>query len=624
MDIGYILILLSFLFTLLSSYSFFMAIRGNRKKAVKHAINGERSLYIYTVLIFLSYILLTYYFLIRDFDVKYVYSYSDTHLSLLYTISAVWAGREGSLLLWAMFVSALNVILIKSEKKDRLTALSLSISTLVVSFFLFIMLVMSNPFERWGVGQRIPEGYGLNPLLRTPEMALHPPTVFLGYASATIPFVIALSSAYFRDDNWHLKIRKWTVLSWLFLTIGIFLGGWWAYKTLGWGGFWAWDPVENASLLPWLTITALLHGIMRNKNFKAWNYWLAVASFALVIIATFITRSGIIESVHAFGQNPEGWFYLFLIVVATGASGYLFFRNREFFLEEKFKVVSREFTIFLNLVILTLATVTVMLGTLAPAIVENLSVGREYYDRVETPLAMALIVLLGICIGLGWVYDRERFRKIILISAITGLISFATAYFLSGMIYVSLATGMGVFTLASHLKTFNSRDLRNARKLGGYIVHIGVVLIAIGISGSWMHDEVYQNVKIDLGDSVTIDSHHFGKITLSLENLYQKDSAEKTEVVALISILNNGNFEGKVTPSTKFYNLQREDRVVGGVAILSKPLLDYYIAMSGFKQGSVFIEFHIIPLISLVWIGSALMMIGGAVSLFFKTKERKS
>mgnify|MGYP000026505872 FL=1 len=624
MDPGYILIVISFLLAVFSSYSFFIGVMAKGKKALKHLQNGERTLYLYTAVIFLSYFLLTYYFLIRDFDVKYVYSYSDTHLSLLYTISAVWAGREGSLLLWAMFVSGLNVILINVEKKDRIAAMSLGISGVVVAFFLFIMLVISNPFERWGVGQPIPEGYGLNPLLRTPEMALHPPTVFLGYAAATIPFAIAVSSAYFGEENWHLRLRKWAVLSWLFLTVGIFLGGWWAYRTLGWGGFWAWDPVENASLLPWLTVTALLHGIMRNRNFRAWNFWLSVVSFALVIIATFITRSGIIESVHAFGENPEGWFYLILILAAVVLSAHVFFRNREFFKEERFRTASREFTIFLNLVILILATATVMLGTLAPAIVENLSVGREYYDRVETPLAMILIVLLGVCIAVGWVYSRERLRRILLISIPAGVVSAILTHFLSGMVYVSAAAGMGIFTLISHFMTFSRSDIQNPRKLGGYIVHVGVVIIAIGIAGSWMHDEVYQNVRIDIGDSITLGSVHFGKITLKLDDLYQKDEHDKIEVIAEISIYRNGNFEGEAMPSTKFYNLQREDRVVGGVAILSKPFLDYYIAMGGFNQNGIFVEFHVIPLISLVWAGSALMMIGGTVSLLVGQREGKS
>ncbi len=624
MDIGYVLLLISFLLTLFSSYSFFMAIRSKGKKAIKHVVNGEKSLYAYTAVVFLSYLLLTYYFLIRDFDVKYVYSYSDTHLSLLYTISAVWAGREGSLLLWAVFVSVLNVALLKIETKDRVSALSLSISGMVVAFFLFIMLSLSNPFERWGIGRPILEGYGLNPLLRTPEMALHPPTVFLGYAAATIPFAIAVSSAYFKEEQWHLRIRKWAILSWLFLTIGIFLGGWWAYKTLGWGGFWAWDPVENASLLPWLTVTALLHGIMRSRNFRAWNYWLAVVSFVLVVIATFITRSGIIESVHAFGQNPEGWFYLFLILVSFGVSGYVFFHDRKFFAAEKFQVTSREFTIFLNLVILILATVTVLIGTLAPAVVENLSVGREYYDRVETPLAVILLTLLGICIAMGWIYNSSRVRRIMFISVPAGVVSLAAVYFISGMSYVALASGVGAFTLASHLTTFSRKDLSNARKFGGYVVHIGVILIAIGISGSWMHDEVYKNVRIDVGSSLTINSPHFGDISLKLDNLYPKSSPEKTEVVAAISIYSNGKLEGVVNPSTKLYNLQREDRVVNGVAILSKPFLDYYIAMSGFNRSSVILELHVIPLVSLVWIGSALMMVGGLVSLFLRTEERKT
>lgn len=614
MDFGYILMVLALAASLFSTYSFYRSVNSKGKRAGRYALNGERGVYIYTALIVLAYLLLTYYFLARDFNVFYVYSYSDTHLSLAYTISAVWAGREGSLLLWVLFVSLLNVLFLKIEKKDRLSAFTLAVSSGVTSFFLIVLLTFSNPFYRWEYFPH--EGYGLNPLLRTPEMALHPPTVFLGYAGATIPFALAVASAYLKEEGWHTRARLWSLISWLFLTVGIFLGAWWAYKTLGWGGFWAWDPVENASLLPWLTVTGLLHGIMRRRQFAGWNFWLAYVSFALVVLATFITRSGVIESVHAFGENPEGWMYLILIAVSGLVSAHAYSRNREFFVSESYPVKSRDFAIFLNILILILATFTVLIGTVTPSILENVAVDRSYYDRVETPLAIALTILLGVCISIGWVIDSERTRKLLMISIPVGLAALALTYVFSGMFFVSLASGIAAFSLVNHLMTFSSQDLRNARKFGGYLVHIGVLLISIGVAGSWMYDEVYQDVSLSVhGEKITLNSEHFGQISLELVSLDQLRTPEKIEVVAKINIYKNGQFVGTATPSTKFYNLMREDRVVSGVDILSTPFKDYYVAMSGFSQNQVFLEVHLIPLVSMVWLGSALMILGGVVSI---------
>ena len=620
MDIGYVLILIAFFVSLFSTFSFFRSVSLKGKRAGMYALNAERGVYAYTTLIVLSYILLTYYFLVRDFNVYYVYSYSDTHLSLAYTISAVWAGREGSLLLWVLFVSLLNVLFLKIEKKDRISAMTLAVSSGVTSFFLLVLLTFSNPFYRWEYFPH--EGYGLNPLLRTPEMALHPPTVFLGYAGATIPFALAVASAYLREEGWHIRARVWALVSWLFLTVGILLGAWWAYKTLGWGGFWAWDPVENASLLPWLTVTGLLHGIMRRRYFATWNFWLAYVSFALVVLATFITRSGVIESVHAFGENPEGWMYLILITIFGLVSAHVFFRNRDFFKSESYPVKSRDFAVFLNMVILILATATVLIGTITPSILENVAIDRSYYDRVETPLAIALTVLIGVCVSMGWVLNPERTKKLLLTSVPVGVTVFALTYFLSGMFFVSLASGIAAFSLLNHFMTFDSQDFRNARKFGGYLVHIGVLLISIGIAGSWMYDEVYQGVSLGVhGDKVTLDSKHFGQITLELQSLDQVRSPEKIEVVAKIAIYKNGEFIGTVAPSTKFYNLMREDRVVSGVDILTTPLKDYYVAMSGFSQNQVFLEVHLIPLVSLVWIGSVIVLVGGIVSITGRVKN---
>lgn len=622
MDIGYIFLLLVFIGSLYSCYNFYNAVMNRGKRASRYAKMGERGVFFYTAFMILAYVLLTYYFIARDFDVIYVYQYSDTHLSLGYTISAVWAGREGSLLLWALFVSILNVLFLKIEKKDEVTAFTLMLSSLVVAFFTFIMLTLSNPFARWGFNPG--EGVGLNPLLRTPEMAFHPPTVFLGYAGATYPFAIAIASVYLKKENWHLRIRFWTLISWIFLTIGIFLGGWWAYKTLGWGGFWAWDPVENASLLPWLTTTALLHGIMKDKVFRKWNYWLSVISFALVILATFITRSGIIESVHAFGENPEGWLYLILIAISALFAIYIYTKKLSNVKTLEFEIFSRDFTILLNILILILATVTVLIGTIAPSILGGVSVGREFYDTVETPLAVILTILVGVCVAIGWRADSVLLKRVMFFSIPAGLGVFAITFIAGKMFFVSLASGIGAFTIVSHIMTFRKVDLRNPRKFGGYVVHVGMILIAIGVAGSWMHDEIYTNIVLTNENGVyEIISENFGKITVELKSIDQLSLPDRTELIISVDLFENGKLLKSVTPKILIYNLNRQDNVVYTVSILSEPLKDVYIAISGFRMDGVILEVHLIPLVSLVWIGSALMIAGGIVSVAMRPKEKE-
>jgi len=586
------------------------------KSRRKHLLaRAESTVYIYTALLTLAYILLTYYFLARDFGLLYVYSYSDRHLSTLYTISAVWAGREGSLLLWALYLAVINSAILRFEKKDAVTAFSLSISSFVVLFFNILLLTLSNPFKRLEFTP--PDGIGLNPLLRTPEMALHPPTIFLGYAATTIPFALVISAVYFKE-GWLKRARFWILFSWLFLSIGIFLGAWWAYKTLGWGGYWAWDPVENASLLPWLTVSALIHGIMveeRRKGLGAWNYFLAIISFGLVILATFITRSGIISSVHAFGENPEGWMYLLLIVLSTAVGLVLYNSRKELFRDSLDLSFNRETTIFANIMLLLLSTFTILLGTLAPLLGEDVQITRQYYDRIEIPLGTALVILLGICAAINWRSDRDTFLKSSRVAVAGGVIAFIAVFATTKLIVASLGAAIFAFSLLTHIQNLKISDTRNPRKFGGYITHIGIIILFLGVMGSWIYEESYKNVALELNQPKNV-----GGYTLLYRDNQMVDEHDKLVVTAVVEVYRGDELVGVCKPHLKVYKLNRQDRVVSSVEILSKPTHDIYIAASGFSEDlkKVFIELYVVPLISFVWVGSVVMMAGGTYAVFSK------
>ncbi|ADC65012.1 cytochrome c assembly protein [Ferroglobus placidus DSM 10642] len=599
MDIGYLFALFGFLTSVYASYSFFSgSFSKSKRKAQASLKRGEQLTYTSFVFFLISYLILTYYFLIHDFSYYYVYSYSDTKLSTAYLISAVWAGREGSLLLWILYLALLSVLALKMDAKDKVLATSLGIVLAFTSALTLLILTASNPFVKMDFTP--PEGYGLNPLLRTPEMALHPPTIFLGYAAGIFPFAYAASSLL-HGEEWRNRVRFWTLLAWIFLSIGILLGGWWAYKTLGWGGYWAWDPVENASLLPWITATALLHGIMR-KRFEALNYYLALATAALVILATFITRSGIIESVHAFGENPEGPVYLFylaaLIVVGVAVE-----RKVKLKLEVNFE--PRELTIFLKILIFVLSLVTILLGTLAPTLF-NVAVGREYYNRIEIPLGVMLVILLGICISLDWVYRRDEFLKRLKVSIVVGLISFVLAYFTTKLTIASVGVGIFAFSLVPHLLTLKQGI--NVRKIGGYVTHVGLLLLFIGVMSSWIYEEHY-NLRLDVNEETNVKDY-----TLLLKNVRFYEDEEKSVVEATVEVFEKGELVATLQPKQLFYKLMRQDRVVSGVDIESKLTKDYYMALSGFSKDYVFVEFYVVPLVSFVWIGSTLMIVGGIIS----------
>ncbi len=580
MEPGYVLLLISAILSAASIYGFL-----KRSKLGYYALLG------YTTSILLALFLLVYYFLVHDFNVAYVFEYSDLSLPTIYLVSAVWAGKEGSLLLWVSFLAVMNVIFYRIKRDD----LALAISTGVFLFLVCVLLTVSNPFVRLNFNP--PNGYGLNPLLRTIEMVLHPPVVFLAYSSMTIPFSIAVAG-FLRGERWIRDARRWLFLTWIFLTLGIFLGMWWSYRVLGWGGFWGWDPVENASLLPWLTVTALLHGIIveeRRGAFRNLNYWLCVLSFDLVILATFITRSGIINSVHAFAKNPVGMAYFLLIVIATALAFAVWMRRRE--PSPSVPTSSREYLMFLNIVLLLISTLTVLLGTLAGV---AFSVSRSYYERIELPLMGAIIVLSGVCTAIGWSGEGwKRLKIYALIGALAGVVVFLV----SGATLLSLVGAISVFALMGHFEDVNT----SGRRLGGYIAHVAVMCLLVGAIGAWYYGQTY-HVTLEIGQEANL-----GAISVKLLNVSMINEPDKYVIVAEL-LLNYGGRSYVLHPMDYVYKIMRPDRLVSVVDIVSTPFKDIYVAMPDFMNGFYF-EIHIIPLISFVWISMLLFTVGGLYAI---------
>ncbi len=535
----------------------------------------------YAISITSALLLLIYYFLIHDFRVLYVYEYSDRTVPTIYLISAVWAGREGSLLLWVTFLAIMNVILYKTGER-----LATAISSFVFLFLTVTLLTVSNPFVRLGFTPY--HGYGLNPLLRTIEMIFHPPVIFLAYSSMTIPFSITLARTY-RGEDWKRAARRWLILTWLFLTLGIFIGMLWSYRVLGWGGFWAWDPVENASLLPWLTVTALLHGIIleeRRGAFKNLNYWLSVLSFDLVILATFITRSGIIQSIHAFARNPVGWAYFILIVIST-ILAFVLWRRKESgkihgFLDN---------LLALNVYVLLLITFTVLLGTLAGM---AFSVSKRYYDLTVLPLMGFLAVLSGVCVTSG---------KRNLVYAIVGVFFGFLTYYTLKMPLLSVAVAICAYSISAHIANFGV----SGRRVCGYLAHIGFMLLLIGAVGAWMYSVTYK-ADLNIGQAVKV-----GKMYMKLLDVGMLNERSKYVIIAEL-LLKYGGGTYITYPKIYIYKIFRPDRMVSAVYIIPGIIRDIYVAMPSFMNGFYFVV-HVIPMVSFVWISMILMAFGGIYAL---------
>jgi cytochrome c-type biogenesis protein CcmF len=628
---------------LTTAYSLFILIIGIQRGRDGAALiaSGHNAALAAGALLTLTAGLLFYNLAISNFRVEYVSHYTSRELPLFYKLSAFWGGQQGSLLLWAWLLSIFTVAVLLIYQKKNLPALPHVIAILmaILLFFNVLLLFVASPFE---LLDRIPaNGAGLNPLLQHPAMAIHPPLLYLGYVGMAVPLAFALGALLsgHLDDSWVKNVRHWTLIPWFFLTMGIMLGARWAYVELGWGGYWAWDPVENASLMPWLTGTAFLHSIMIQEKkgmLKIWNMVLIILTFELCIFGTFITRSGIISSVHAFAQSGIGpMFGVFLVTTTVFCIWALVRRVPNLRAQNQMEsIVSRESTFLMNNLVLIGATFAVFWGTIFPLISEavrgvKITVGAPFFNQVNLPIAMALLALTGIGPVLAWRRSStENLRKqfavplaLTLIGAVLlwvfnirhlyAFLTFALSILVTATIVQEFYRGMRA-RRQSHqenwLAAFWQLLTRNQRRYGGYVVHFGIVLIFVGISGTAFTTHLEATVQTGKAFSISHYQVQFNRMNFGQD-------AAKQWMATEVSVIRDGKFMQTLHPEKRLYVTHEQPTTE--VALLSTWRDDLYLVLAGYdeeKQEATF-SAYVNPLVVWLWIGGWVMAFGTLLAM---------
>jgi cytochrome c-type biogenesis protein CcmF len=588
----------------------------------------------------------------HDFNIEYVAGYTSRNLPSYYIVSALWAGQKGSLLFWAVVLSLFGSLAqgLTPRRYAPLLPYVAGVTSAVVVFFVSVMLFAASPFERMPFTP--PDGRGLNPQLQNIGMVVHPPMLYLGYISITIPFAFAVAALMSRrlDTGWIHAIRKWTLVSWLFLSIGITLGMWWAYVELGWGGYWAWDPVENASLLPWLTMTAFLHSVMIQEKrgmLKRWNLGLIIGTFLLSIFGTFITRSGVIASVHSFTQSNVGYFFLvFLVVAAVFAFTLLYTRWPELEPETELDaVVSREAAFLFNNLALVGIAFSVLWGTLFPILSEavrgtKITVGPPFFNRVNVPLGLLLLALTGIGPLVAWRRASPRNLRrqfvaplaagLLTLAALLGigmrnpypLVALALAGFTAGTIAQEFYRGVRArMRLQGESPPHALARLvgRNRRRYGGYLVHTGILIYFVAFAG--MAFKVEREATLRPGESVEMRSPFGHTYTLTHVGISQYEALNRIVTAASVEVRRDGDRLGLVT-SEKRQHVDSFKRPTfepsTEVGIRSDLREDLYVVFAGAVNGTeqAVYRFNLNPLVWWVWFGGGVLVLGGLITMW--------
>lgn len=597
----------------------------------------------------------------HDFNIEYVAAYTSRNLPGYYVFSAFWAGQKGSLLLWAFVLAAfasLAQLLTPRRHADMLPYVA-AVTSATQAFFVLTMVAAANPFDRLPYTPF--DGRGLNPQLQNVFMTIHPPMLYLGYISTTIPFAFAVAALLHGrlDTGWIHAIRKWTITSWIFLSVAITLGMAWAYVELGWGGYWAWDPVENASFLPWCTMTAFLHSVMIQEKrgmLKRWNVALVAGSFFLTIFGTFITRSGVIQSVHSFAQSNVGtWFLGFLIV--SGILTYTLLYVRWPRLEPEVpleSMVSREAAFLFNNLILVGIAFSVLWGTLFPILSEwvrgtKITVGVPFFNRVNAPLGLALLALTGIGPLIAWrKASVANLQRQFIAPVLTGLVTLA-ALLAAGMRdwYALTSFALAAFTLGTIVQEYGRGVrarmrmhgeaigtalvrlvARNRRRYGGYLVHVGVLLYFVAFAGQVFVQQ--QEATLKPGESVTLRSPFGYDYTFTHLGISQFKQMNRMVSKASTRITRDGKPEGIMNSEKRqHFTTDASGNEVPSfepsteIGLRSSLREDIYIVFAGAVRGAdglpseeATYRFNINPLVQWVWIGCAFLLVGGVITMW--------
>ena len=604
------------------------------------------------VLIFVATFSLEYLLFSDNFSQAYVVSHSNRDLSTFYKVAALWSGQEGSLLFWSFLLSVyvISVLIAYRNKNGELMPYVGVILAGVQIFFLTLNNFVENPFKTLATvnaaGLLQPftrvDGNGLNPLLQYPEMVIHPPNLYSGYTGFTIPFAFALAAllARYPGEKWIHLTRKWTMIAWCFQSLGILLGAHWAYAVLGWGGYWGWDPVENASLLPWLTGTAFLHSVMMQEKrgmMKVWNVWLVFCTFLLCILGTFLTRSGIVSSVHAFANSHIGPWFVGFLSLTIFVCFVAYFKNRDYLKSENQldSMISRESSFLFNNLLFLVACIAVLSGTLFPVISEGLSgsrisVGAPFFNKIMIPVGLAILFLTGVGPLLAWRKTspdslKRNFGWPLLAGIFAGVLAFVLGYrevfsilcltlcgfvfwtivleFYRGARVISARTGMSLMLAAHELA------MRNTRRYGGYVVHFGMVLIFIGLAGSAFNSDVQK--AMNLGDSMKL-----GPYTLVLQSADTKAERNYTAQRMIVEVLKDNKQLMLLYPEKRQFQ-GAEQQTGTMVSIYSTLREDVYVVFAGMDPDTNLPVIHAFlnPLVKWIWLGGVWVVMGTLLAL---------
>ena len=618
---------------LLSFYQF-LNIRNINKVRV---LNPDRTISLQFFFVLTAFFSLMYAYVVSDFSILNVYQNSHTAKPLLYKITGVWGNHEGSMLLWVLVLVFFGFLISKYDKRLDLPykTLTLSFQSLITFIFLLFILLSSNPFI---VISPVPiNGQGLNPLLQDPGLAFHPPNLYIGYVGLSIVFSFTIARFYKGsfDASWAKLIKPWVLLSWSFLTLGISLGSWWAYYELGWGGFWFWDPVENASLMPWLCATALLHSTLvleKRNTLKKWTIFLAFLSFSFSLIGTFLVRSGIITSVHAFASDPtRGVFILMICAFFIFSSFILLAKKAGSIKEEKLiSPISKEGAIVFNNLLMIALLLTIFIGTIYPIFLEiftgdQISVGPPYFNLTATLIMIPAVLVMSFAPMINWKKDDlfgllSRLKTVLFLSLLVTFIFFYINFQgpIIALVGIFLAAWLFFGTLFNFFERTNYlKKLKDLNKtyLGMTVAHLGVAIFIAGITGStlWKIEKI-KTLKV--GEKVLLNNYslNFDKIKKIRGKNYIGHEAE-------FNLYKKNKFIKTLKPQKRFYPVQ--EFATTEAAIYSRGISDIYIAMSEPVDDSWLFRFHYSPLTPWIWIGSIMAFIGGILSFSHRMFKRK-
>ncbi len=643
-NIGALSILLAFCFAI---YAVVGSVAGKVKKNAFLVVSAERAVYSVWILLSIASGLLIYSLIVGDFRLGYVAAHTDQSMPNIYKFTAWWGGQEGSLLLWAWILATYSaVVVFMNRRKFRdmmpwVTAVLMATET----FFLILISFVLSPFSILIAGRgNIVEGMGkgLNPLLQYWTMVIHPPMLYLGYVGFTVPFAFAMGSLITKQpgESWIHTTRRWTIVTWLFQSTGILLGQGWAYAVLGWGGYWAWDPVENASLLPWITATAFLHSVMMQEKkgmMKVWNMVLISATFFLCIFGTFLTRSGVVSSVHAFAQSSIGTYFVTFLAIGLAATIYLILDRLPYLKSEARleSVVSRESSFMFNNLILLASCFAVLWGTLFPVISEavtgeKISVDAPFFNRINIPIAFGLMLLTGIGPLIAWRRSSmESLRRAFFWPSIAGvalmavlaifgvyehpyaLVSFGLCMFVTTTIFsefwkgasaIRAKSGTGLIPAAVELTH------RNTRRYGGYLVHMGIVFMFIGYTGAAFNKDVTKEVAPG-------QSFEVGPYTVRVADVQASENENYASQKLIAEIFRAGKSLGTLEPEHRFYKSSQQP--TSEVAIRRRLNEDLYINFAGPSMDNkrAVVQAYVFPLVSWIWIGFWVLAMGTLVCL---------